>query len=56
MDNFDPHEAIRPDFNLEAHAPERQALLDTGLTPEQALQTLERLWTLQNNRERGEWA
>ena len=53
--NSNPHDAVRPDFNAEAHAPEKQALLDTGLTPEQAIQTLERLWTLQNNRERQEW-
>ena len=53
--NSNPHDAVRPDFNAEAHAPEKQALLDTGLTPEQAIQTLERLWTLQNNREWQEW-
>ncbi len=55
MDNNNPYEAIRPNFNLDAHAPEKQALLDKGLTPEQALQTLELLWTLQNNQEKGEW-
>lgn len=54
MDN-NPHDAVRPDFNLEVHAPEKQTLLDKGLTQEQALQTLGLLWTIQNDRERVEW-
>ena len=50
-----PHEAVRPDFDAEAHELDRQALIATGLTVEQARQALDSLWTLNNERERVEW-
>ncbi|KAF8345274.1 hypothetical protein F5887DRAFT_885173 [Amanita rubescens] len=50
-----PHEAIRPDFNTDAHEQERLALLDKGLTPEQTIQTLDHLWTLHNDRDKEVW-
>ena len=50
-----PHEAIRPNFNADRHEQERLALVENGLTTEQAIQTLERLWNLNNDREKEAW-
>jgi hypothetical protein len=50
-----PHKAIRPDFNTEAHERERLTLVEKGLTAELAVQSLELLWTLNNNKEKEVW-
>ncbi|KAF8696488.1 hypothetical protein AX14_001564 [Amanita brunnescens Koide BX004] len=50
-----PHEAIRPNFNADCHEQERLALVENGLTAEQAIQTLEHLWNLNNDREKEAW-
>ena len=50
-----PHDAFMPDFGLPELAPQRQVLINSGLTEDQAIAALSNLWTSTNDREEAEW-
>lgn len=50
-----PHDAVCPDFAIEEFLEARRELTDAGLTEAQAIATLVRLWTLENNRSIARW-
>ena len=50
-----PHDAVLPDFASDEHADARLALTETGLLEVQAVATLSRLWTLNNEKEKLQW-
>ncbi|KAI5991887.1 hypothetical protein EDD15DRAFT_2197325 [Pisolithus albus] len=50
-----PHEAVQPDFAAAEHAQQRQFLIDSGLSENQAVIILTNLWTSTNDREKAAW-
>ena len=50
-----PHDAVLPDFASDEHADACLALTETGLLEVQAVATLSRLWTLNNEKEKLQW-
>lgn len=50
-----PHNAVQPDFASDEHAEARLAFTDTGLTEDQAIAMLSRLWTINIEKEKLQW-
>ncbi|KAG6327323.1 hypothetical protein ID866_11766 [Astraeus odoratus] len=52
---LNPHNAVQPDFASEAHMASHLSLMDSGLTEEQAITVLAKLWIINNRQEQAAW-
>ena len=55
LNGANPHDTVLPDFTSDKHTDTCLTLTETGLLEDQAIATLSRLWTLNNEKEKFQW-